>query len=62
MKHAIRVIQTYRLEREAVIEVEAASPDEAAELVGIGEVDLPAFDDPVWKESRTLENEQCYSA
>lgn len=62
MKHRIRVIQVYRLEREAVIEVEATSAFEAAELVGLGEVDLPPYRDPVWKESRSLENEETHPA
>ena len=62
MKHKIRVIQVYRVEREAVIEIEASSAHEAVELADIGEVDLPSYDDRVWKESRTLENEESYLA
>lgn len=60
MKCFIKVVQVYRVERETIIEVEAASPHDAAEMIGIGEVGLPAFDDPVWTESRTLENETCF--
>jgi hypothetical protein len=58
----IKVVQIYRLEREAVIEVEASTAYDAAELVGIGEVALPSYDDPAWSEARTLESENCFPA
>lgn len=62
MTHMIKVVQVYRLERETIIEVDASTAYDAAELVGIGEVALPSYDDPAWSEARTLESENCVPA
>jgi hypothetical protein len=58
MKQSIIVIQVFRLQREARFEVDAPSMEEALDLIDTGEIDLPPYDDPLWTESRSLENEQ----
>lgn len=52
----VRITQVFRVERTSVIDVEATSH---AEAVGIQEEeDAPAYDDPRWVETRTLEYEE----
>lgn len=54
--HAIRVVQVYRVEREIVVSRDA--PDMQSAIDGQCVDDAPAFDDPRWRETWTLENEQ----
>ncbi|QDC37225.1 hypothetical protein [Sphingobium fuliginis] len=57
MKHRIRVVQIFRVVRSIETDVEAATPDQALDLIDEGLADVPAFDDPGWSETRTLEHE-----
>lgn len=57
--HDIRVVQVFRVEREIVITVEA--PDVGTAIETQSESDAPAFDDPRWRSSWTLENEEVAS-
>lgn len=52
----IRVVQVFRVEREIVLAVEA--PDEQAAVEIQSESDAPAFDDPRWRSTWTLQNEE----
>lgn len=62
MKIRITIRQTYRVERAIVIEVEAASTPSACEALADGDIEIPAFDDPRWREARSLEHEDYRSA
>lgn len=62
MKHRISIVQTFRLERRIVVEIEARDPDHACDLVSDGGIDVPAYDDPRWTEIRTLEHEESAPA
>ena len=53
--HNIRVVQTFRVVREIVVSADA--PDIQAAIDMQSETDAPAFDDPRWRSSWTLENE-----
>lgn len=53
--HHIRIVQVFRVEREIVVSVEA--PDSQAAIDIQSESDAPAFDDPRWRSSWSLENE-----
>jgi hypothetical protein len=50
MKHWVKVIQTFRVEREIVVEVEAPTKREAVDLQEGS--DAPDYDDPRWKETK----------
>lgn len=54
--HEIRVAQVFRVEREIVVSVEAADLQAAIDVQS--ENDAPAFDDPRWRSTWTLENEE----
>ncbi|WP_263588850.1 hypothetical protein [Sphingopyxis sp. GC21] len=58
--HDIRIIQVFRVEREIVVKVRAADAQAAIDLQS--ESDAPAFDDPGWRSSWTLENEEVVEA
>lgn len=58
MKHRISIMQTYRVERRIVVEIEARDRDHACDLAGDGHIDVPAYADPRWVEIRTLEQEE----
>lgn len=64
MKQQVKVVQTLRVEKSTVIEVEADSMEDAIEAIGTGEVDLPSSSDDlgnVWVVERsTLENEEYF--
>jgi len=60
ISHDIRIVQTFRVEREIVIAVEARDLQTAIETQS--ESDAPAFDDPRWRSSGTLENEEVATA
>ena len=62
MKIRIAIHQTYRGERTIVIDVEAASAAAACEALANGDIDIPAFDDPRWREAWSLEHEDYRSA
>lgn len=62
MNFKLRVIQVFRVERAIRIEVDAENEDTAIELATIGEIDLPDFDDPRWRTSWVLENEDVEPA
>jgi len=52
----VKVTQVYRVERSIVITRVADSIEEAVELQS--EIEAPDYDDPGWREERTLENEE----
>ncbi len=54
--HTIRIVQVFRVEREIIIAVDAPDLHTAIELQS--ENSAPPFDDPRWRSSHTLENEQ----
>ncbi|AMK23247.1 hypothetical protein GG804_02000 [Sphingomonas histidinilytica] len=56
----VRIVQIFRVEREVVMDVIAASEDEACELVDTGEADKPEWD--AWKDHWTLEGETAQPA
>lgn len=58
--HRIRIVQVFRVEREIVIDINA--PDAKAAIEMQSENDAPAFDDPRWRSSWTLENEEVDAA
>lgn len=64
MKQQVKVVQTLRVEKSTVIEVEADSIEDAIEAISSGEVDLPSASDDignVWVvENSTLENEAYF--
>lgn len=62
MKMRIAIHQTYRVERAIVIDVEATSTAAACEALANGDIGIPAFDDPRWREARSLEHEDYRSA
>lgn len=53
--HRIRIAQVFRVEREILVDIEAASLFGAIELQSQG--DGPAFGDPRWESRWSLENE-----
>jgi len=53
--HSLQIVQVFRVERTIILSVEA--PDEQAAIDRQSEGDAPAFDDPRWRASWTLENE-----
>lgn len=58
MKMRIAIHQTYRAERRIVLQIDAATHEDACEMLTDGRIDVPAFDDPGWTEIRTLEHEE----
>jgi hypothetical protein len=58
MKMRIAIHQTYRVERRIVIEIDAATREQACELLAGGDIDVPLFDDPRWADVHTLEHEE----
>jgi hypothetical protein len=54
-KFRVKIVQVFRVEREAIIEVEAATYDEALAKVDDGEVDKPEWS--AWKDDWQLQNE-----
>jgi hypothetical protein len=56
MKHQLIVRQVYRVVREIAVEVEAKDWTEAVDKQN--DADAPAYDDPRWVETKTLENEE----
>lgn len=58
--HDIRIVQVFRVEREIIIAVKALDVKTAVEKQS--ESDAPAFDDPRWRSSWTLENEEVGAA
>ena len=57
MKHQIRINQAYHVERWAIVEVEAETVEDAAELIASGRLSGPGFDDPRWTSEWKLEGE-----
>ena len=55
---AVKVIQTYKAKREIILFVDAKDPEDALEQVASGSIDIPSFDDPFWKTSWDLQNEE----
>lgn len=53
--HGLRIAQVFRVERTIILTV--AAPDEQAAIDRQSEGDSPAFDDPRWRASWTLEHE-----
>ncbi|WIW89616.1 hypothetical protein K3M67_06570 [Sphingobium sp. V4] len=53
--YSLQIVQVFRVERTIVVTVEA--PDEQTAIDWQSEGDAPAFDDPRWRASWTLENE-----
>lgn len=62
MKHRINIVQTFRLKRQIIVEIEARDADHACDLADDGRIDVPAYDDPRWAETRTLEREESSPA
>lgn len=58
--HPVRIVQVFRVEREIVIDVEAASKDDAVEYQM--EEDAPPSSDPRWKSEWTLQSEDVLPA
>ncbi|AOH85575.1 hypothetical protein AWL63_18180 [Sphingomonas panacis] len=56
----IKVVQIFRVEREVIMDVMAASEETACELMDTGEVDKP--DPRAWKDHWTLESEMVEPA
>lgn len=56
----IRIVQVFRVEREIVISVEAQNLQMAIDKQS--ESEAPALDDPRWRSSWTLENEEVSAA
>lgn len=57
-KQRIRIIQVFKTVRSIEIEVEADDENDAVEAVSSGAIDTPEFDDPNWKTSWDLQNEE----
>ena len=58
--HDIRIVQVFRVEREIVVKVDAADLQAAIDLQS--ESEAPDFDDPRWRSSWTLQNEDVETA
>ena len=58
--HTLQIVQVFRVERTIIISVEA--PDEQVAIDRHSEGDSPAFDDPRWRATWTLENEMVEPA
>ncbi|SNS68808.1 hypothetical protein SAMN06295912_11286 [Sphingomonas laterariae] len=58
--YQLRIAQVFRVEREMVVAVEAADLQAAIDLQS--ESDAPAFDDPSWRSTWSLESEEVSSA
>lgn len=58
MKVSLRVIQVFRVEREILIEVDAEDELAAVEQIQSGATDTPEFDDPRWRTSWDMQNEE----
>ena len=58
MRIRIAIHQTYRVERAIVIDVEATSTATACEALANGDIEIPDFDDPGWREVRSFEHEE----
>ncbi|MBN9078017.1 MAG: hypothetical protein J0H84_17555 [Rhizobiales bacterium] len=61
-KYRIRIIQVFKTIRSIEIEVEADDEHGAREGVSSGAIDTPEFDDPNWKTSWDLQNEEVEPA
>lgn len=59
-KFNVQVVQDYLVRREITVAVEAASMDAALDFQAAS--DAPAYDDPRWKETRSLQHEGVYVA
>ena len=60
MKYPVFIVRTFLVTRSITAEIEAASSHHACALVDDGSVDPPAYDDPNWTETRTLEHEEIH--
>jgi len=62
MKHRVKVLQVLRIETSTIVDVDAASVEDAIEAISSGEVDLPSAASVaagVWSvESARVENEE----
>lgn len=53
--HKVRIVQVFRVEREIVVSIEAADLQAAIDMQS--ECNAPAFDNPRWRSTWSLENE-----
>ena len=57
-RQTITIIQTFSTVREITIDVEADDPESAVEALQNGDIDVPAFADPRWATSWSLQSEE----